>query len=1075
MSDVEDIVGAVSPEDDSSSGSLSSPDNSTSSGNLNLSVMFCWGNTTNGELGLGGIEEQHILAPRELKFNHSNSIKTISCGKTHTLVVTRSGEVYSCGSNDYSQLGHDQVRTKLQLVPGLEASKVREVACGEYHSMALTVWGELFTWGCNNHGQLGHNTQSDIIARPKIVKALATHTIVQIACGYRHSLALTNRGELYAWGANDHGQLGIGRRSSVVPIPMVIASLHGLPLSYIACGANHTFVVSKSGAVYGWGKNMFGQLGLNQDADHIFPCQLKTLRSIRVKYIACGEDFSVFLTQDGGVLTCGAGQYGQLGHGSTANEILPRKVLELMGSTVTQVCCGRRHTLAYIPTRDRIYAFGLGGAGQLGTKQLVNSNSPQIVLGPWVETVKKFKIDRLYAGGDHCFVTVNPLYDESQALASYDMRVIPRESMILSVSLDKMQQCERVLENGQVDQDLLRYLETVLSSAYCINGSFLKSNEEHYCCTSKWPGIDVALAAKCFACITKVQNETIKNVIRDSICQLLSNLPESPPDVETLRLYISLPLYHEFENARHTTKLQGPFANAYLKLNAQASKIVGLWFFMQTDDYFEKLIRIYKNVVLSLLQAALPVDMNSFYLQQCGDHMMLALELLSRLSKLNTSETSAKVKYEHFYLSELTEAIDVRADYVKWATVKSGKKFFCDYAFLFDASAKMMLLQTDQTIQMHSAVQEATQRALTQLLFSPAPISVQPILELTVSRQNIIQDTIAQLSNYSDVDYKKPLRITFIGEEAEDAGGVKKEFFLLLLREILDPKYGMFKEEPETNSIWFSQDSFEDEIMYYLVGLVCGLAIYNFIIINLPFPIALYKKLLHEPVDLNDLADLSPSLARGLSQLLSYELDDVEEVFCLRFEVTRDSFGELKTIPLKPNGSQIPVTKENKKEYVDLYVDYVLNSSVERHFRAFHDAFHKVCGGRVLKLFHAQELMAVVIGNENYDWIMLENNCEYKNGYSSSNETVRLFWEVFHELPLEEKKKFLLFLTGTDRIPILGMKAIKMYIQPTHDDKFLPVAHTCFNLLDLPPYKTKERLRYKLLQAIQQTQGFSLV
>ncbi|CAB0002299.1 unnamed protein product [Nesidiocoris tenuis] len=76
--------------------------------------MFCWGNTTNGELGLGGIEEQHILAPRELKFNHSNSIKTISCGKTHTLVVTRSGEVYSCGSNDYSQLGHDQVRTKLR-------------------------------------------------------------------------------------------------------------------------------------------------------------------------------------------------------------------------------------------------------------------------------------------------------------------------------------------------------------------------------------------------------------------------------------------------------------------------------------------------------------------------------------------------------------------------------------------------------------------------------------------------------------------------------------------------------------------------------------------------------------------------------------------------------------------------------------------------------------------------------------------------------------------------------------------------------------------------------------------------
>lgn len=101
-----------------------------------------------------------------------------------------------------------------------------------------------------------------------------------------------------------------------------------------------------------------------------------------------------------------------------------------------------------------------------------------------------------------------------------------------------------------------------------------------------------------------------------------------------------------------------------------------------------------------------------------------------------------------------------------------------------------------------------------------------------------------------------------MGEEAEDAGGVKKEFFLLLLREVLDPKYGMFISDPETNCIWFSEDSFEDEIMYYLVGLLCGLAIYNFTIINLPFPVALYKKLLHEPVDLQDLKDLSPSLAK---------------------------------------------------------------------------------------------------------------------------------------------------------------------------------------------------------------------
>lgn len=102
----------------------------------------------------------------------------------------------------------------------------------------------------------------------------------------------------------------------------------------------------------------------------------------------------------------------------------------------------------------------------------------------------------------------------------------------------------------------------------------------------------------------------------------------------------------------------------------------------------------------------------------------------------------------------------------------------------------------------------------------------------------------------------------FCGEEAEDAGGVRKEFFMLLLKEILDPKYGMFKQYEETNTIWFSQDTFEDEAMYFLIGLICGLVIYNFIIINLPFPLALYKKLLKEPVGLVDVKDLSPVMAK---------------------------------------------------------------------------------------------------------------------------------------------------------------------------------------------------------------------
>jgi E3 ubiquitin-protein ligase HERC4 len=196
----------------------------------------------------------------------------------------------------------------------------------------------------------------------------------------------------------------------------------------------------------------------------------------------------------------------------------------------------------------------------------------------------------------------------------------------------------------------------------------------------------------------------------------------------------------------------------------------------------------------------------------------------------------------------------------------------------------------------------------------------------------------------------------------------------------------------------------------------------------MPFPLALYKKLLNEPVQLVDLKSLSPVMANSLQNLLDYTATDLQDTFSLFFEISRNDFGEEKVVELKPNGSKIPVTQDNKQEYVNLYIDYIFNTSIKKKYTAFHEGFMRVCGGRVLQLFHSHELMAVVVGNENYDWTALEDSAEYKNGYSSSDKTIRWFWQVIHEMSLQDKKKFLLFLTGSDRIPIQGMKAIKVSI-----------------------------------------------
>lgn len=110
----------------------------------------------------------------------------------------------------------------------------------------------------------------------------------------------------------------------------------------------------------------FGQLGLGDTEDRIYPLNVKSMSHLKACYVSCGENFSAILTKDGGVFTFGAGSYGQLGHNSTSHEYLPRKVADLMGSEVTQIACGRCHVLVYLSGSNRLYSFGLGGSGQLG-------------------------------------------------------------------------------------------------------------------------------------------------------------------------------------------------------------------------------------------------------------------------------------------------------------------------------------------------------------------------------------------------------------------------------------------------------------------------------------------------------------------------------------------------------------------------------------------------------------------------------------------------------------------------------------------------------------------------------------
>ncbi|XP_022087391.1 probable E3 ubiquitin-protein ligase HERC4 [Acanthaster planci] len=1151
--------------------------------------MYCWGATCHGQLGLDkgptddaetdGPNDQSfdlISTPREVRFFRRRHVSEVACGLQHSVFLLRDGTVYTCGSNDKGQLGHDMPGRTPGQVTALETYVIRRVACGDAFTVVTAENGTVLSWGDDSCGQCGLGTEGrECKRRPRLLKQLSVHHVVQVACGGAHSIALTRGGKLFVWGDNTYGQLGLGHiLQKCLERPNEITSLHGLPVMRVACGGAHSFVVSVSGTIFGWGRNHCGQLGINDTEDRSQPTLLRSLRSQKVRYIACGMNHTAVLTADGGVFTFGSAADRQLGHSSVSNEINPRKVFELMGSEVTQIACGSCHTLAFIRTSGRVFSFGLlTHEPPTGRPVYRRSLSAPIkVNGPWAEgesirdtigdkvpkrhekaeessgepageefkkvqsendvaeldksifdmnsdmlapettyrdedsaedmetdsftnyevdtnfhrlrrglskrtpvgtkdETERMRVRAIFSGGNHCFLLATCAKDSSEVV---DHREISVDDHIATVDAILIDTLEAAPPDEGLSEAVMSSVEEIFSSAACLNASFLKGDGAHFGSSRQNHGVDLDAAREQFSRLAG--KEAVLRYMAEILgVYLIPSLPPSPPDIEALRLYLLLmesPVFTDPSPERYGTVVV-QFGEALCNITSAGSKVISQWWSTLQPRHLNRILTTYKQCMMGQLSRK----------RSAADRPMLrrnikiCLEVLSKLCKMN-NENNEILPYYLFYIKELTDNVGIRDHFLEWLQRRSGLECadvnFCDYPFVLDANAKTQLLKEDAMLQMQNAIEDVQRRNLQRILFFDI---INPYLVLTINRNNIVQSTLTELSRHGSMDVKKPLKVVFVGEEGVDAGGVQKEFFMLVLREILSAKFGMFRHYPGTETIWFNSKSFEDSEMFRLVGIIVGLAIYNLTIISLPFPLALYKKLLNRPAkSLEDFKQLDPEFASNLQHLLDIEEpQDVLELY-LTFAVTVESFGEVETVELKPGGADLSVTMENRQDYVDSYVDFVLNTSVEQQYRFFSEGFLHVIGGRVFNLFHPQELMDMVIGDEHYDWDEFEKNVSYKGEYYRQHPTMRMFWDVFREMSLQQKKKFLVFLTGTDRVPIQGMKTLHIIIQPVKGgEDFFPVAHTCFNLLDLPVYTDKARLRDKLLMAIENTEGFTLV
>uniref|UniRef100_A0A8D0ESM3 HECT-type E3 ubiquitin transferase n=1 Tax=Strix occidentalis caurina TaxID=311401 RepID=A0A8D0ESM3_STROC len=353
---------------------------------------------------------------------------------------------------------------------------------------------------------------------------------------------------------------------------------------------------------------------------------------------------------------------------------------------------------------------------------------------------------------------------------------------------------------------------------------------------------------------------------------------------------------------------------------------------------------------------------------------------------------------------------------------------------------------------------------------------------IEVSREEIFEESYRQVMKMRPKDLWKRLMIKFRGEEGLDYGGVAREWLYLLSHEMLNPYYGLFQySRDDIYTLQINPDSAvnpEHLSYFHFVGRIMGMAVFHGHYIDGGFTLPFYKQLLGKPITLDDMELVDPDLHNSLVWILENDITGVlDHTFC----VEHNAYGEIIQHELKPNGKSIPVTEENKKEYVRLYVNWRFLRGIEAQFLALQKGFNEVIPQHLLKTFDEKELELIICGLGKIDVNDWKANTRLKHCTPDSN-IVKWFWKAVEFFDEERRARLLQFVTGSSRVPLQGFKALQGAAGPRlftihqidASTNNLPKAHTCFNRIDIPPYESYDKLYEKLLTAIEETCGFAV-
>uniref|UniRef100_A0A8C0H5C2 E3 ubiquitin-protein ligase n=1 Tax=Chelonoidis abingdonii TaxID=106734 RepID=A0A8C0H5C2_CHEAB len=339
--------------------------------------------------------------------------------------------------------------------------------------------------------------------------------------------------------------------------------------------------------------------------------------------------------------------------------------------------------------------------------------------------------------------------------------------------------------------------------------------------------------------------------------------------------------------------------------------------------------------------------------------------------------------------------------------------------------------------------------------------------EMKLHRTTILEDSYRRIIAVKRADFLKArLWIEFDGEKGLDYGGVAREWFFLLSKEMFNPYYGLFEYSATDNyTLQINPNSGlcnEDHLSYFkFIGRVAGMAVYHGKLLDGFFIRPFYKMMLQKPITLHDMESVDSEYYNSLRWILENDPAELD----LRFIVDEELFGQTHQHELKSGGSEIVVTNKNKRDYIHLVIQWRFVSRVQKQMAAFKEGFFELISQDLIKIFDENELELLMCGLGDVDVADWKLYTKYKNGYSINHQVIQWFWKAVLMMDSEKRIRLLQFVTGTSRVPMNGFAELYGSNGP--------------QLFTVEQWGTPEKLPRifmylwdKLLIAIENTQGF---